>query len=150
MWSRPKLAALAALAIASALWFASRDQDKPPAPAAVQSAPTAAAAVDERREAAFQKAILMVKAVKLGANDPTSIEVAEAFYLGDGTVVVKFRGRNAFNAMIVNYAVTTGDGKHAVSGTQQQISGVWNRYVAGKPISDLTYSMQGAKMLGAY
>lgn len=108
------------------------------------------ATADAGQEAAFQKAILMARAVKANANDPASIDVFEAFQMTDGTTVIKYRGRNSFNALVVNVAILTPDGK-AVQGSEKAVAKTWNRYVAGKtPAYDLSDSMRGAKSLRAY
>jgi hypothetical protein len=100
-------------------------------------------------EAAFQKTLRLIKAVKATANDPGSIDVFDATYFDDGTVAISYRGRNAFGALIINRAVWTGAGKIA-NGSDQQVAGLWNKYVAGKSGHDLTRAVQGAKLLGAY
>jgi hypothetical protein len=110
---------------------------------------TAVAAPAADKEAAFQKGVLLARAVKASANDPASFEIAEALYFNDGTVALTFRGKNAFGARVINYAVATGDGK-VVSGSQQQVAKVWNKYVAGKSGTDMTSSMLGAARLHAY
>lgn len=104
---------------------------------------------DPKREAAFQKAVALARAVKATANDPDSIEIFSAMYFDDGTVAIEYRGRNAFNAKVVNRAVHTGDGK-AAAGSDKEVAALWNKYVAKKPGYDLTSSMRGAGTLGAY
>lgn len=128
-----------------------RSTDSAPAatPAPVSAQPPKAPS-DPVREAAFQKAVKMMRVIKADANDPDSIEVADAFYTPDGTVVVKYRGRNAFNAKIINIAIWSGDGTQAANGTMREVAPIWNKYVAHKPSMELTDSLQGAALLHAY
>lgn len=120
------------------------DNTRPSTRAVAQRAP------DPAEEAAFQKALLMARAVKAGANDPASIDVFEAFQMTDGTTVIKYRGRNAFNGTIVNVAIVTPDGK-SVHGTERDVAKTWNKYVANKtPRYELSSAIRGAKHLVAY
>ena len=143
-WSIAIAASIAAIVwLAHAAWDDAKPKPAPPAAAH----PGAGAGPSE---AAFQRAVSLMRRIKASANDPDSIEVAEAFYTADGTVVVKFRGRNAFNAKVLNVAIWTGDGKHSVSGSMHDVATVWNRYVARKPTMDLTGALHGAASLYAY
>lgn len=84
----------------------------------------------------FLKAQLAAQAVRKSANDPASIQFAEAGYTDEGTVYLIYRGKNAFNATILNRAILTADGK-AASGSDAQTAALWNRYIAGKPVHPL-------------
>jgi hypothetical protein len=104
--------------------------------------------VDDPREIAFQKTLLLVRAVKASMNDPGSLEIFEA-NASDTAVEIGYRGKNAFGALIVNYAIVTNDGKSA-NGTKQNVAVLWNKHIANRSLIDLTGSIQGAKSLGAY
>ena len=104
---------------------------------------------DDAREADFQRAILLVRAVKARMNDPSSLDVFEA-HASQTAVAIGYRGKNAFGALIMNYAVATKDGKATKSGSKQDVAMLWNKHIANRSLTDLTSSVQGAKLLGAY
>lgn len=108
-----------------------------------------AKAADAEREANFQRALALLRMVKTHMHDPSSLDVEDAFYTDEGAIAIKYRGKNAFGATIINYAVATKDGK-ASSGSQRDVAPLWNKYIAKKGGTDLTSSVRGAKLLGAY
>jgi hypothetical protein len=113
-------------------------EDRDKAAAAASKAKLAA-----EREAAFQRALTVARAVKLSANDPASVEFIDAVVTEAGTVALTFRAKNAFGALVVNRAVVTSDGKQA-TGTEDTVASLWNRYVAGKTVHNVTSPIRGA------
>lgn len=103
----------------------------------------------DAKEANFQRAIVLARAVKATMNDPSSLEITDALVTDAGAIALTFRGKNAFGALTINYAVLAPDGKVA-NGSQNKVAALWNRHIAGKAATDLTSSMRGAKSLGAY
>lgn len=117
--------------------------------AAEQQAVAAKKAADDAKEARFQRAIQLAQAVKASMNDPSSFEIVDASATDAGAIALEFRGKNAFGALIRNYAVLAPDGKVA-NGSKQDVATLWNKHIAGKPLTDLSSEMRGAKLLGAY
>lgn len=91
---------------------------------------------DKKREAAWRMAQGMAALIRKSANDPGSIEFSEAGYTDEGAVLLEFRGKNRFNATIINYAVATKDGKVA-TGSMDKIAATWNKHIAGKTLYPL-------------
>lgn len=117
--------------------------------AAETKAAAASKAAKDAEEAKFQRAILLAKAVKASMNDPSSLEIIDATATDAGAIGLKFRGKNSFGALVINYAVLAPDGKVA-NGSQEKVAPLWNKHIAGKAGVDLTSSMRGAKSLGVY
>src|SRR5947207_303 len=96
---------------------------------------TKAISKDDRHEAAFQNALarsmLLGSLIRKSANDPKSIEFADAFYTDAGAVGLEYRGKNAFGALVMNKAVMAPDGKTA-SGAGGEVTALWNRHIANK------------------
>lgn len=118
-------------------------EDKAKAAAAATKAKEAA-----EGEAAFQRALLVARAVKASAKDPSSVDIIEALVTDAGAVGLKFRAKNSFGALVINLAVVTRDGKQA-SGTEANVAALWNKHIANKPARDLTRAIRGAVSLGA-
>jgi hypothetical protein len=125
--------------------------DRKPSNTSTAAGPTKTltAPADPVREAAFQRAVTLARAVKASANDPASIEFFEAAYFLDGTVLLSYRGKNAFGAKIINHAILMPDGK-VVNGSEQQIAATWNKYIANRSSTDLSSEIRGAASLGAF
>lgn len=111
-------------------------------------AAAAAAKAKAASEAAFQKAVVVAKAVKAGAKDPSSLEFIDAFVTDSGAVALQFRAKNSFGALVINYAVVAPDGK-ALSGSQQDVASLWNKHIAKAKGVDVTKAIRGAVSLGA-
>lgn len=108
----------------------------------------AATQAKAEREANFQKVLAVAQTVKQAANDPKSIEFEEALMTDAGAIAIKFRGRNAFGGLIVNYVVVAPNGR-MISGTQSDIAAMWNKHIANKQYTDFTKSIKGAQFLHA-
>lgn len=100
----------------------------------------AAAAAAKKREAerkavsdaAWSTAQSAAFSIKKSAHDPESVVFNEAAYTDAGTVVLEFRAKNAFGALIKQVAIVTKDGKMVVGApTQDTVASAWNRLVAG-------------------
>lgn len=109
-----------------------------------KAAATAAKAKEAAEdEAAFQRALIVARAVKTSAKDPASVEFIEALVTGAGAVGLKFRAKNSFGALVINHAVMTRDGKHA-TGTEADVAALWNKHIANRPVRDVTRAIRGA------
>jgi hypothetical protein len=132
----------------------SKDEAPPTARSApVQFYPVAEPSeVSPERRAALSRAILLVKAVMMKANDPDSIEVFDAMYTDAGAVAVQYRGRNVFNAKVINVAIVSGNGKEVTSGPENDddVVRLWNKHIARKKVYDITKEMLAAKLLNYY
>ena len=154
------IAILIALGIVASIWASLSAERRAQEKASVESVRLATLTVEQRtteekakadakakadkdkadRESKFQKAFLLATAVKKSANDPKSIEFFEAFATDDGTVALRYRGKNAYGGTVVNSAILTKDGK-TISGPQDKVAATWNKYVAKKPGTDLSSSI---------
>lgn len=101
---------------------------------------------EAEHEAKFQKVLAVALAVKKSANDPKSIDFEEALMTDAGAIALKYRGRNAFGALILNYAVVAPNGR-SVSGTEADVARLWNKHIADKQYTDFTKSIRGAQSL---
>jgi len=117
--------------------------------AAEVKAAAAQKAIKDADEVKFQRALVLVLAVKESMNDPSSLEIIDASVTDAGAVAIEFRGKNAFGALIRNFAVLTPDGK-AANGSKEKVAPLWNKHISGKPARDFTSSIRGAKSLGVY
>lgn len=106
-------------------------------------------AAADAKEANFQRALRLVQAIKTQMKDPSSLDISDAGVTSDGAIGITYRGKNSFGALVLNYAVLTKDGKIAI-GSEKDVASLWNRHIAGKGATDLTSSLRGAKLLGAY
>jgi len=106
-----------------------------------RKAEDAAAAADAEFNAkvrtATPRAALLAQAIKKGANDPASVDLAKVVVTQEGAVAIKFRAKNAFSALVINYAVMAPDGK-VVSGSEEQVATLWNKHIANKQLADVT------------
>lgn len=100
-----------------------------------------------KEEAQFQRLLAIAAAVKKDSNDPSAIKFEEAWITDDGSYTIKFRGKNAFGAYIVNHAIVTRDGKTFV-GTEEKSATLHNKYIANKSGRDLSKSLRGAQSMG--
>ena len=108
----------------------------------------AAADKDKAAEAAaFEKALAVAQAVKRSATDPETVEFIEALVTDDGTTALKFRAKDSFGALVVDYAILTKDGK-TTSGPEETTAPFWNQYVAKRHARDVTKPIRGAASLG--
>lgn len=99
-------------------------------------AAAAKAAKKKVEDEAWARAQALADVVRKSANDPHSIEFSDAGYTDAGAVFLEFRGKNAFNATILNYAVATKDGKVAV-GSKDKIATLWNANIANRTLYGL-------------
>lgn len=102
------------------------------------AAPAKAAADARTRldDQMYARAYAAAQLIRSSANDPDSIRFVEAGYTDDGSIILVYRGKNAFNAMVLNRAIITRDGKSA-SGSEAQTASAWNRHIAGKAVHGL-------------
>lgn len=106
--------------------------------AAEAAARRAAQERDTKTEAAFQVAQRAAHTIRQSANDPKSIEWTELSYADNGAILIEFRGRNAFNAMIKQMAVVTPDGKLAAGSERDSlVIKTYNQHIAGKTLYHL-------------
>lgn len=88
--------------------------------------------------AELQHALGVTTALRASLNNPASFQLESLVRIpADGTLCFEYRGTNAFNAIVKNYAVVRPGGP-TVSGASRSVVSAWNRYCADKPNNDLT------------
>jgi uncharacterized OB-fold protein len=95
-----------------------------------QKASEAAAKV--QAEAEFQRVVGVLRALKATQKDPDSFEVEGAVLMPSGAVCVTHRGRNSFNAKVVDQTVVSSAGK----------VGDWNKLCANKTGTNYRHARQ--------
>lgn len=90
---------------------------------------TTSTSSDPERDKKFQHDVIILKALKETFNNPSSFELVKAFRLDDGTLCIKVRGTNAFNALITKFL--------AISATGQEMD--FDDACSGKSGEDITY-----------
>lgn len=92
---------------------------------------------NEKVRAATARAAVLANTIKKEAKDPASMDVAEALVTPEGAAAIKFRAKNSFGALVINYAVMAPNGK-MLAGTQQDVADLWNKHIAHQRLSDVT------------
>lgn len=93
---------------------------------------TTSTTLDSERDKKFQHDVVILKALKESFNNPTSFELVNAFRLDDGTLCIKVRGSNSFNAIITKFL--------AISSTGHEMN--FENACSGKSGEDITYIKQ--------
>lgn len=94
-----------------------------PEPAPVSAADAAAKA---KQEAEFQSVVSKVRALKASSKNPASFEIESVILMDNGTLCVRFRATNSFNALVPD----------AKAITVKDTFGDWNKECAGKTGTD--------------
>jgi hypothetical protein len=103
-------------------------------PSTAQSKPAPSAA-DVKKEADFQQVVNAARWVKKSVKNPKSFELEYAGYTDGGTVCIKYRATNSFNAIVPGVYVMS----NTVSG---DTAALWNKHCSGHPITDFTHARQ--------
>lgn len=86
---------------------------------------------EAKGEVAFQRAQQAAIAIRKSANDPASIQWDDVGYTEAGAVLIEYRGRNAFNALVKNLAVVTPDGNLAAGSERDDaVVKLYNKHIA--------------------
>jgi RNA polymerase subunit RPABC4/transcription elongation factor Spt4 len=80
------------------------------------------------KEAQFQMDVLKIRALKESVKNPASFELVQALRMTDGTLCVRYRGTNSFNAIVTEQVPILRTAK----------LGVWNTHCGGKKGEDIT------------
>lgn len=127
----------ARLAAESASAAAAEAAMSPAARASIASARAAASAARAAEEIQFSAAVTFTRAVKASLHNPASFDLASAVRTDAGALCLAYRGTNAFNAVVMNYAVSTPSGA-VFSGSGRDVSAAWKRHCQGKRGADLS------------
>lgn len=87
-------------------------------------------------DAMYSRAQALAVMVRSRAKDPSSFVAVEAGYTEAGTILLVYRARNSFNAVVTSRAILTPAGQ-IVAGDDRQFNAAWNKYLAGKTLHSL-------------
>lgn len=104
-----------------------------PDPVAAPSKSPAEIAAAAAKEREFQAVAAQLRALKAAMKNPASFELVSADLAGDGTLCVKYRATNSFNAVTTSIYV----GNSKVSSDKVPD---WNKYCAGVPLTDYLHA----------
>ena len=95
------------------------------------------ARMEQQEREEYAELLTLAQAIRREANDPRSIEIEEAHYTWKGAMMLKYRGRNAFGALVLNYVVVSPTGEVS-SGPKAAVAKLWNRHIAHQTFDDYT------------
>jgi hypothetical protein len=95
------------------------------------------AAMEQQERQEYAKLLALARAIKQNANDPESVRIEEALYTLKGAMMIKYRGRNGFGGLVLNYVVVAPNGKMA-SGSMKDVAKLWNKHIADQGYDDYT------------
>lgn len=91
-------------------------------------------AAEAKSEAAFQKVVLAIKAIKTTARNPDSIKFESISANIDASVIcIEYRGQNGFGGFTKEFTVLA-------NSKASQKPEAWNKHCANKPLRDMTHA----------